>query len=93
MTGIHFNNPLNNDPLQGARPHGITPGRQPPAEPRKSGEGEAVAPTSWADKLESLPEIRPEVVARGKELLADPNYPDSATISRAAEILLDGSHS
>jgi len=48
-----------------------------------------VAPTSWMERLESLPEIRPEEVARGQKLLADPSYPDAVVTQRIAERLLD----
>lgn len=39
-------------------------------------------------KLASEPEIRPEMVARGRELAADPNYPSSDIISSLASKIL-----
>lgn len=34
------------------------------------------------------PEIRPEVVARGRELAADPSYPPPTVVSRLAQQIL-----
>lgn len=39
-------------------------------------------------KLANEPEIRPEVVERGRALAADPNYPSSAIISSVASKIL-----
>ncbi|WP_415908142.1 hypothetical protein [Oleiharenicola sp. Vm1] len=38
--------------------------------------------------LAAQPEIRPEVVARGKELAADPSYPSTAILRKVGEALL-----
>lgn len=38
--------------------------------------------------LAAQPEIRPEVVARGQALAADPSYPPSDVIRRVGEMLL-----
>ncbi|HLP26769.1 MAG TPA: hypothetical protein VK477_13895 [Acidobacteriota bacterium] len=38
--------------------------------------------------LAAQPEIRPEVVARGKELAADPSYPSEAILRKVGEALL-----
>ena len=38
--------------------------------------------------LQAQPEIRPEVVARGKELAADPNYPSTDILRKVGEALL-----
>ncbi|HLP24595.1 MAG TPA: hypothetical protein VK477_02875 [Acidobacteriota bacterium] len=38
--------------------------------------------------LAAQPEIRPEVVARGKELAADPNYPSNDILRKVGEALL-----
>lgn len=40
------------------------------------------------DKLRSLPEVRPEVVAKGKELLKDPNYPSQEMINEMAKLIV-----
>jgi len=39
--------------------------------------------------LAAQPEIRPEVVARGKALAADPNYPSATVLQRVGAILLN----
>lgn len=38
--------------------------------------------------MSRIPEIRPEVVARGKALLADPNYPGSQISERVAALIV-----
>lgn len=43
--------------------------------------------TSVRETLAALPEIRPEVVARGRELLADPNYPSQAIVEKIAQLI------
>jgi len=39
--------------------------------------------------LSAQPEVRPEVVARGQALAADPNYPGPAIISRVAAMIVN----
>ena len=39
--------------------------------------------------LASQPEIRPEVVARGRALAADPDYPSAAVIRRVATLIVN----
>ena len=39
-------------------------------------------------ELQRQPEVRPDVVARGKALAADPNYPSMATIKNVAQQIL-----
>jgi hypothetical protein len=39
--------------------------------------------------LAAQPEIRPEVVARGQALAADPGYPSAAVLQRVAGIILN----
>jgi hypothetical protein len=41
-----------------------------------------------AQRAQDLPDNRPEVVARGKELLNDPNYPSPDVEDKVAKILL-----
>jgi 2,4-dienoyl-CoA reductase-like NADH-dependent reductase (Old Yellow Enzyme family) len=41
-----------------------------------------------AQQAQELPENRPEVVSRGRELLADPSYPSADIEEQVAEILL-----
>lgn len=40
-------------------------------------------------KLAATPEVRAEAVARAKALIADPNYPNPATINKVARRLAD----
>lgn len=39
------------------------------------------------ESLASIPEIRPEVVERGKALLADPDYPSKAVVEKIAQFV------
>jgi len=39
--------------------------------------------------LATVPEIRPEVVARGQALAADPNYPSAAIIKSVAGLIVN----
>jgi hypothetical protein len=39
--------------------------------------------------LETVPEIRPEVVARGQALAADPTYPSAAIIKSVAGLIVN----
>ncbi|RME70251.1 MAG: hypothetical protein D6781_06775 [Verrucomicrobia bacterium] len=39
------------------------------------------------DRLAAIPEIRPEVVERGKALLADPNYPSQEIVEKIAQYI------
>jgi len=43
--------------------------------------------TSVRDTLASLPAIRPEVVERGRKLLADPNYPGPDVVRKIASLI------
>ncbi len=43
---------------------------------------------SKLDALRSQSEIRPEVVARGKELLKDPNYPSKEIVDSIAKLIV-----
>ena len=40
------------------------------------------------DKLRSEPEVRPEVVAKGKELLNDPNFPSKEMMNEIAKLIV-----
>ncbi len=65
------------------------------AQAKQSPDAGAVA-ASASDKLElgaldmlrSQPEIRPEVVAKGKELLSDPNFPSQEMIDGIAKLIV-----
>ena len=43
---------------------------------------------SKLDALRNQPDIRPEVVARGKELLNDPNYPSKEIVDSIAKLIV-----
>ena len=43
---------------------------------------------SKLDALRNEPEIRPEVVARGKELLNDPNFPSQEIVDSIAKLIV-----
>jgi hypothetical protein len=38
--------------------------------------------------LEKHPAVRPEVVARGRELAADPSYPSASILRKVSEVIL-----
>ena len=38
--------------------------------------------------LQDQPAIRPEVVARGRELAADPSYPSASILRKVSEVIL-----
>jgi hypothetical protein len=46
-----------------------------------------VKPICKCENLGSTPEIRADVVARGKALIADPNYPSKQQIGKIATLL------
>ncbi|OUW16694.1 MAG: hypothetical protein CBD18_06370 [Opitutales bacterium TMED158] len=43
---------------------------------------------SGLEALRSAPEVRPEVVAKGKELLNDPNYPSKEIMDSIAKLIV-----
>ncbi len=43
--------------------------------------------SSVRDTLAALPEVRPEVVERGRQLLADPNYPGADVVQKIASLI------
>lgn len=44
--------------------------------------------SSWHEKLQDLPEVRPEMVIKGKQLLQQSEYPDRSQIENLASRLL-----
>jgi hypothetical protein len=85
---------MNIDPLSNsninpfARRH--TSFREQPGDAGSGAEGEifsAERSASVRDTLAALPEIRPEVVARGRQLLADANYPGPDIVSKIASLI------
>ncbi|MCG8525766.1 MAG: hypothetical protein MI748_05275 [Opitutales bacterium] len=57
---------------------------QPPEEKQ----AETAKIEQLAQQAQELPDNRPDVVARGRELLADPNYPSPQVEDQVAKILL-----
>lgn len=91
MTGIEFSNPLPN-------PHGPSGNISRPAGKQevtgtnpenKTVENPPVGQvSSWNAKLNELPEVRPEMVEKGKALIQQPDYPNRAQIEALASKLL-----
>jgi len=48
----------------------------------------ASSQSTLKDILKSQPEVRPEVVARGKQLAVDGNYPPKEIVRRLSELLV-----
>ncbi len=55
----------------------------PPAGDRFSADDSAAIRSA----LDAIPEIRPEVVERGRRLLADPNYPSAKVVDAIARLI------
>jgi len=60
---------------------------KPTAEPQAKPVEDKVE-LSKLEALRSEPEIRPEVVARGKELLNDPNFPSKEIVDSIAKLIV-----
>ncbi|HVW19630.1 MAG TPA: hypothetical protein VHC86_00300 [Opitutaceae bacterium] len=71
----------------------ISLNRNQPRAPRPAHQDQDSISTANAailsDALNNQPEVRPEVVARGRLLAADPNYPPAAVISHIAGLVLN----
>jgi hypothetical protein len=81
--------PLNNSSfVPASRRHG--PNGQRSEDPSSGGGFDQLSTqrsTSVRETLAALPEIRPEVVARGRELLADPSYPGQDIVEKIARLI------
>lgn len=74
------------------------PGGLPPVGGKPAGTPAPVAPnrdtldttasTALRESLAALPEVRPEVVAKGRELAVDANYPPRAIIEDIARLFV-----
>ena len=42
--------------------------------------------------LENKPEVRPEMIARGRALAADPDYPQPDVINKLASLIISDLH-
>lgn len=60
----------------------------PAAETKTGSVGGDTLELSALDKLRSQPEVRPEVVAKGKELLNDPDFPSAQMINDLAKLIV-----
>lgn len=62
----------------------------PPIKPQTEDSAKVETETleNLVQNVKDLPENRPDVVARGKELLNDPNYPSAEVEDQVAKILL-----
>lgn len=47
------------------------------------------ASAQLSDRLAATPDVRPDAVSKAKQLIADPNYPDSKTVDTIARKLAD----
>ena len=72
------------------RPESVSPA-QPKAVHRGPGADQFSAANSEAlrSALASQPEIRPEVVARGRQLAADPSYPSADVLRQVGQTILN----
>ncbi len=77
---LYTQNPAN-------KPADAKPAAADAAKPEDAPIGEKVE-LSKLDALRSQPEIRPEVVAKGKELLNDPNYPSKEIVDSIAKLIV-----
>lgn len=64
-----------------------TPAEASAKETAKTPQGADTVELSALDKLRSEPEVRPEVVAKGKELLNDPNWPSQEIVDSIAKLI------
>jgi hypothetical protein len=82
------------DGTQGLNP--IVLGSQAPAQ-QSAAQGRDSLSTEQADQLRAAlaqqPEIRPEMLAKGRALAADPNYPPSSIINGLASLLVNSDDS
>lgn len=76
--------------------HRDLPSAAPVSRPATTKMSAAPAPTTdftaaanLAEKLAATPEVRADQVARAKALIADPNYPNEATIEKVAQRLAE----
>jgi hypothetical protein len=64
------------------------PGARPPARSTGADHFSASGAAALRASLRGQPEIRPEVVARGRELAADPAYPSREILTRIGRAIL-----
>lgn len=68
----------------------LEPQTREPIQPPKAEDvqAETLKVEQLALQARELPENRPDVVERGRELLNDPNYPSAEVMDQVAEILM-----
>lgn len=84
---------MNIDPLdnsgfiQPTRANARSAARQPAAPQQESDRLSAELSEKVRQTLSSMPEIRPEVVERGRQLAADPSYPSPEIVQKIASLI------
>lgn len=84
---------MNIDPLdnsgyvQQPRANAQSAARQPAAPQQESDRLSAELSEKVRESLSSQPDIRPEVVERGRQLAADPNYPSPEIVRKIASLI------
>ena len=81
--------------IQPLKTEGVTTPPKPAVKSAKTPKEPATSDTPQIAKQEKLlgalanePEVRPEEVARGKELAADPNYPSDDLLAKLADVFV-----
>jgi hypothetical protein len=74
-------------------PGGLPPvGGKPAGKPAPAAQSrdtlDTTASTALRDALAALPEVRPEVVEKGRQLVVDTNYPPRAIIEDIARLIV-----
>lgn len=67
------------------------PAKAAPVEQAKAGPaavGKDTVELSALEKLRELPDVRPEMVAKGKELLNDPDFPSKEMVDSIAKLIV-----
>ena len=83
---MNINNSINANPIY-AQNLANKAKAGPEASANLKGSFEDKLQLSALEKLRSEPEIRPEVVAKGKELLNDPDFPSQEMINSIAKLI------
>lgn len=72
----------------GVPPVGGKSAGKPAAETQNRDTLDITASTALRQSLADLPEVRPEVVEKGRRLVVDPNYPPRAIIEDIARLIV-----
>lgn len=60
---------------------------KPQASTQETSSGSFAGASALESALGLVPDVRPEAVARAKQLIADPTYPSAQTLRRASDFL------